>query len=335
MMAATVVRTFLFEKDSLWPSAHAASVVELPHGSLIASWFAGSREGAPDVGIWTSRYESGAWAEPTLLVDTPGKSNGNSVLWIDGRGHLRAWFVTMQGRGWATCSVHELRSSDGGVTWSDNRVIREDLGWMVRNEPVSYGDQLLMPMYDERDWSAFVLASNDGGDSWIASAQLRSRVGIIQPAIASLGSGEILMLLRSAGGYVYRSVSADGKRWSSPQPTDLPNPNSAVELIRLRSGSLLCVYNPTTRGRSPLRAALSNDGGVSWSTWRDLQSGDGEYSYPTAIQDSEGVIHVLYTHRREAIAHATFDEAWLTENMADSSPGSSAGGTFHELGRSG
>jgi predicted neuraminidase len=120
------------------------------------------------------------------------------------------------------------------------------------------------------------------------------------------------MLLRSRGGVIYaaRSLDTAGERWTPPEPTSLPNPNSAVELITLSAGDLLSVYNPSSRRRTPLRVALSQDG-RTWTPWRDLEVGDGEFSYATAIQTADGLLHVLYTHRRRTIAHASFDEAWI------------------------
>jgi len=278
----------------------------------VASWFGGTREGAPDCAIWGAYFHGGAWSVPRLLVDTPGVADGNSVLWTDDAGQLRIWYVTMEGRGWATCPVRERRSADEGLTWSEPRFVHEDWGWMVRNEPIRHAGRLLMPMYDERDWSAFVLASDDGGDTWSECQRLSASVGIIQPALAPMPDGRLLMLLRSRGGAIYaaRSLDVSGDRWTPPEPTTLPNPNSAVELIALSSGALLSVYNPSARRRAPLRVALSEDG-VAWTPWRDLEVADGEFSYPTAIQRADGLIHVLYTHQRNAIAHASLDEAWI------------------------
>lgn len=279
----------------------------------MASWFAGTREGAPDAAIWAGHRRSDAWSEPRVLVDTPGRADGNSVLWLDGAGVLRLWYVTMEGRGWATCPVRERSSSDGGRTWGLDRYVRRERGWMVRNEPQHLDGRILMPMYDERDWSAFTLVSEDGGSTWAQSDPVRADVGIIQPAIAPLGDGRLLMFLRSRGGVVYRSLCSNrlGRVWTEPEPTSLPNPNSAVELIRLNSGALLAVFNPTAQGRSPLRVALSQDDGESWDVWRDLETEPGEFSYPTALQTPDGLIHVLYTWRRETIAHVRFDEAWV------------------------
>lgn len=296
-----------------WPSAHAASVVALPDGRLLASWFAGSREGAPDVAIVITDFDGEGWSEPRVVVDTPGRADGNSVLWVDPAGVLRIWYVTMEGRGWATCPVRERRSHDGGETWSDAAYVREKHGWMVRNEPLCHGGRVLMPVYDERDWTAFVLYSEDG-ESWTRSPKVYEKgTGLIQPAIAPTRDGRLLMLLRSTAGAVYaaRSLDETGTTWTAPQRTSMPNPNSAVELIQLDSGALLCIYNPTQRGRTPLRIALSDDDGATWATSRDVETGPGEFSYPTALQTHDGMIHLFYTHQRRVIAHAWLTEGWV------------------------
>jgi predicted neuraminidase len=39
----------------------------------------------------------------------------------------------------------------------------------------------------------------------------------------------------------------------------------------------------------------------------DLETGPGEYSYPSIIQASDGRVHVVYTWRRERIQHVVVD----------------------------
>ena len=171
-----------------------------------------------------------------------------------------------------------------------------------------------MPMYDERDWTSFMYVSDDGGETWTRSAKIFQKgTGMLQPAIVPVDEGRLLAFMRTTAGLVFSATSIDdtGMAWREPSARALPNPNSAVELIRLSSGTLICVYNPTIEGRSPLRVALSDDSGATWPAWRDLETDAGEFSYPTALQTSDGVVHVLYTHRRTAIGHVRVDEGWV------------------------
>jgi len=62
-------QTFEFISDHPpTPASHASSIVELEGGDVLAAWFGGSREGAPDVAIWSSRRDAHAWSEPKELV---------------------------------------------------------------------------------------------------------------------------------------------------------------------------------------------------------------------------------------------------------------------------
>ena len=79
---------------------------------------------------------------------------------------------------------------------------------------------------------------------------------------------------------------------------------------RLKNGQFMIVYNPDLagkdwwEGRTKLRVALSKDG-LKWNDaliLEDGQTGD-EYSYPTIIQDPQGLIHITYTWNRKSIKH--------------------------------
>ena len=61
--------------------------------------------------------------------------------------------------------------------------------------------------------------------------------------------------------------------------------------------------------------ALSEDNGVTWPHQRLLESGPGEFSYPSIIQAEDGLLHVVYTHRRTAIQHVVMSLEWIEEKL--------------------
>ena len=116
-------------------------------------------------------------------------------------------------------------------------------------------------------------------------------------------------------GYLVRSESLDGgKTWAAGVDSAFPNPNAAVDFLKLRSGRLLLVYNDCFVGRTPLTAALSEDGDKTYPHKRKLADGPGDFGYPIAFQARDGKIHVVYTsERRTVVNHAVFDEGWVIE----------------------
>jgi predicted neuraminidase len=113
---------------------------------------------------------------------------------------------------------------------------------------------------------------------------------------------------------VIRSESRDGGRsWAEGKDSRFPNPNSAVEFIKLASGNLLLLYNDSMSRRTPLTAALSVDGDKSWPFRRNIGEDYNEsYAYPSAVQTTDGKIHVVYTSQeRTVVYHAIFDEEWV------------------------
>jgi predicted neuraminidase len=144
----------------------------------------------------------------------------------------------------------------------------------------------------------------------------------LQPAVVELEPGRLLALCRRGGDYepgddgnVVRTESMDGGRtWSAGVETEFANPNAAVELIKLRNGHLLFLYNDSQVERTPLRAAISTDGGRTWPHQRNLAEGPGSFSYPTAVQTRDNRIHVMFTSdERTVIRHAVFPESAILE----------------------
>lgn len=95
--------------------------------------------------------------------------------------------------------------------------------------------------------------------------------------------------------------------------TSLPNASSGIEVITLKDGRHLLIYNHQANDRGPfgrrglLNLAISSDG-VEWKKVGVLeQEKDEEFSYPAIIQTEDGKVHMTYTWKRERIKHVVVD----------------------------
>jgi predicted neuraminidase len=114
------------------------------------------------------------------------------------------------------------------------------------------------------------------------------------------------MLLRSTEqvGAICESASTDGgQTWTPARATYLPNPNSGIDVVKMKDSRIALVYNHTRHGRTPLNLAVSADDGKTWGYPNVLEDQPGEYSYPAMIQTSDGKLHITYTWRRRQIKH--------------------------------
>ena len=300
------------------PSNHGSTIYQLPDGTIMCAWYAGSREAAADVDIYASRWEGGRWTRPEVIASTPGKPEGNPVLFADDSGRTWLFFVTIHGLGWNWAKIKYRTSEDSGRTWSEVTILRNRRGWMTRNHPITLRDgRLLLPLYSENKWCSEFMASADGGRTWEHLAEVCSRPGNIQAAVVEFEDGELYATMRTGekrgrGGRIWETRSHDGGlTWTPAQKTALPNPNAGTDMIMLQSGRLLLAFNNSDRARTPLSLAVSDDRGRTWQVVKDVETEPGEYSYPSLCQDADGVIHLTYTYRRDTIKHIAFTEEWL------------------------
>jgi len=317
-----VASEFIFD-SAPFASAHASTIVE--SGGLVAAWFGGPREGAPEVGIWLSRRVEGHWTAP-LEVANGQQPDGhqypcwNPVLFQPSSGPLLLFYkVGPQPAKWWGM----LRTSrDGGKTWSDARRLPDGILGPVKNKPVQLADgTLIAPSSTETAtlpsvWRVHFERSTDIGRTWTSIEPAPNAVTIdaIQPSILIYPGGRLQAVGRTRSGRVFETWSSDaGRHWSALALTALPNPNSGIDAVTLRDGRQLIVYNHTTTGRSPLNVAVSRDGKI-WHGVAVLESEPGEYSYPAVIQTADGFVHVTYTWKRVRIKHVVIDPAKLETN---------------------
>lgn len=197
------------------------------------------------------------------------------------------------------------------------------MGWFTRTHPLELpSGRLLVPMYSDGYSFGIVAISDDGGVTWKGSEPIVGRGGI-QPSIVRRNDGTLVAYLRDNGPAPKRALVSestdDAESWSTARDTDILNPGSSLEVVRLRNGHWIMVYNDLERGRHSLVAAISDDEGRTWTARRHLEGrpgGDasGQYHYPSVIQSRDDAIHVTYSYfvaAGKSIKHARFTEDWV------------------------
>lgn len=316
---------FIFQHAS-FPESHAATIAETP-GGLIASWFGGTKEGNKDVCIWTSRLINDHWTEPVKVAD--GRINDstryacyNPVLYqVPGGDLLLFYKIGPNVAGWTGWM---MRSHDHGITWSTREKLPEGFLGPIKNKPVLINGKLVCPSSTEKDgWKVHFEITTDEGRTWTKSDDINDGkiISAIQPSILTYTDGRLQVLCRSKNTTLNQSWSSDGgKSWSAMTASGLPNNNSGTDAVTLSNGTQLLVYNhvkPTPsmangKGpRTPLNVAVSKDG-IKWYAAVVLEDSPiNQYSYPSVIQGSDGMIHIVYTWRRERIKYVKIDPSKL------------------------
>ena len=298
------------------PSAHASTIVETG-GVLVAAWFGGSAEGAPDVGIWLARRIGGKWTPPVQVANGTQPDGSQLPCWNPVLFKPRVGALTLYYK--VGASPHEwwgeaITSADAGATWGKARKLPAGILGPVKNKPVQLADgTVVSPSSTESGdtppkWRIHFERSTDRGATWSSVAPPDAGpVNAIQPTIFALPDGTLQALVRTQSAKIFETRSTDGgATWSALAPTELPNPNSGIDGVTLRDGRRLLVFNRSETDRTPLNVAVSSDG-KKWSDILVLEKDPGEYSYPAVIQTRDGLVHITYTWKRRRIKHVVVD----------------------------
>jgi alpha-L-rhamnosidase len=308
--------------EAPFPEAHAATIAETPAG-LIAAWFGGTKEGNKDVCIWTSKLVNNKWTVPEkvaegIINDTLRYACYNPVLFYAPNKELLLFYKI--GPNVASWTGWMMRSKDNGKTWSQREKLPDGFLGPIKNKPELINGVLLCPSSTEKNgWKAHIEYTTDFGRTWTKSEAINDPkiIQAIQPSILKYADGRLQILCRSRNTTLNESWSSDGgKTWSEMKASALPNNNSGTDAVTLKDGRQLLVYNhllPDStwvngKGpRTPLNVAVSKDG-KNWDAVLILEDSPiSQYSYPSVIQSKDGMVHIVYTWRRQRIKYVKID----------------------------
>ena len=325
--------------DTGAPSVHAASLIALKDGGIRAFWFAGSREGAPDVVINTSVFDPKVfrWSAPTVVMDRVGAEKGlfryiaklgNPVPARMADGRMQLFFVTVSIGGWAGSSISSVISDDEGLTWDrPQRLISSpliNLSTLVKSPAVSFADgRLGLPAYHE--WiGRFGEFLRIDASQVIDKRRMSSGRGAIQPAVFVDGPKDASAFFRqtrssSQPKQIPVSETQDaGQSWASTKDLEIPNPNSALAALTLANGARLMVLNNIEAGRYRLVMVMRESNSTQWQVIQVLEDDESlahdqrrEFSYPYLISANGEDAHLAYTWDRKKIRHVYFPAAWF------------------------
>jgi predicted neuraminidase len=306
---------FVFKKPP-FISCHASTLTQNQKGEILCAWFAGSEEGANDVAIWLARRDEKKWSLPHEVAKED-RPCWNPVLYSMPSGIIFLFYKA--GPNPQSWSGLFKRSMDGGYSWSNTIDLPAGIIGPVRNRPLLLSNGTLLcgsSIESWRRWGCWMDMTSDLGDTWTKSTPINVNsqlFGIIQPALVFFDQDKIRLLARSHQiGYICSAESSDqGMTWTAALPTDLPNPNSAIDAINLEDGRILLVYNHSQEERYPLNIALSEDGGKTWKMKWVLENAPGEYSYPCVIQTKDKKVHISYTWNRKNIKYVILDPSQI------------------------
>lgn len=320
-----LVDEFIFDKAS-FPQSHAATIAETPEG-LIAAWFGGTKEGNKDVCIWTSHLVNDKWTAPQkvadgIINDTTRYACYNPVLYYADNGELLLFYkIGPNVAGWTGWM---MRSKDNGHIWSTREALPDGILGPIKNKPELVNGVLLCPSSTEKGgWKAHIEFTTDNGRTWTKSEAINDgkTIQAIQPSILKYKDGRLQILCRSRNTTINESWSSDGgKTWSEMKASALPNNNSGTDAVTLKNGRQLLVYNHVlpdsgwVKGkgpRTPLNVAISKDGKKWYAALILEDSPVSQYSYPSVIQSKDGMVHIVYTWRREKIKYVKVDPSKL------------------------
>ena len=236
--------------------------------ALVAFWFAGSKEAAPDVNIALSALDraSAEWSPPQWVIERRALGTqlghglsrlGNPVSWLDDEGRVHVFVVATGLGGWAASRIVHLRQTDmsfkgpaatppsaanaPSLSFEAVRVLPLSWFWntsfLVRAAPLSLQDGgMVLPVYFELGSSYPVALRFDSKGRFRGMVRMSGRKHLMQPNLLQVGPQHWLALMRNTSPdrrIAMTQTTDGGLHWSDMPDQALANPDSSVAAMAL------------------------------------------------------------------------------------------------------
>jgi sialidase-1 len=277
------------------------------------------------------------WSDPKPIYDGPKPGvPGNSVAVRTRSGAIVVVFTDQSTFKWSwddarrapaddvNLDVWSIRSLDDGKTWVDRQMILDGYCGALIDMIQTRTGRIAVPVQDLfRDPGRHEIRpyySDDDGRTWHSDQFIDlgghgHHDGAMEPTLAELDDGRLLMLVRTNWDRFWEAFSEDqGRWWREIGPSRIDASSAPGHLLRLKSGRLALVWNrlyPEGKSelarsknvqaseaaaswhRQELSLAFSKDDGKTWSEPVVIaRRARGGLSYPYLFEPAPGKLWV-------------------------------------------
>ncbi|TXT41656.1 MAG: hypothetical protein FD135_60 [Comamonadaceae bacterium] len=311
------------------PAAHASSLLSMPAGgpeAVLAFWFAGTKESAPDIGIAASGFDRATqqWQPARWVLERQALGQalgfgvrriGNPVAWLDADHKVHLFVVATGPGGWAASRIVHLRQSNAGIgvaqlAFEPVRVLPLSWWWnvshLVRAAPLALQDGgMVLPVYFELGLKYPVALRFDRQGEFLGMVRMSQRTHVLQPTLVMQSERHWLAFMRDQrpeGRVTVAQTQDAGQSWQDVSDLALVNPDASVAGLGLAPGRMLLAHNSSPHSRTLLDLSQSANG-QDWTLAHALAHGSAaqEFSYP-AMAWADNSLWVSYTDQRQRIA---------------------------------
>jgi predicted neuraminidase len=257
---------FPFQKEHV----HGSSIVFLPNGDLMACWFQGSGErSADDVRIMGARLKKGEnkWTVPFLMADTRGIPDCNPVLFVNRKGKLFMFWITVMANKWENSIIRYRTTTDfsgNGAPnweWQDDILLKPDDNF-AKEVQERFNE---MPE-SQAGWAAYAPLYDDMIKEASKDATKRSFGWMTRIHPITLESGRILLPLYSDGfNFSLIAISDDdGATWKNSLPIVGRGPIQPSLAVK-KDGTIVAYMRDSGDAPNRVHISSSSDNGESWT----------------------------------------------------------------------